>query len=122
MTAGAKALIKWLKEKVLVAYAEPVSTAASLPYISISYSEGDFSESINQSLTIWTRSDASYAEAYGYADKLSKELGEQGAIIKDDDSGAVFYVTKGSPFVQIRLDDTKTIRAVLANIVLTKIG
>jgi hypothetical protein len=120
MTDGAKALIKWLKANVVTAYQEPVSSSASLPYISLNYTEAPTNESSSQSLTIWTRNDSSYSEAYGYADKLSSLLGDQGVIITNEDTK--LYVSKGTPFVQNRLDDTETIRAVLVNVVVTNLN
>lgn len=113
MTNGAKTLIAWLTQNVLKTYQEPISTQATLPYIGLSYVENNFSETTLQQLTIWTRSDGSYKEAYEYADKLNDLIGEQGVLIGDD---VKFYITKGSPFVQNRLDDTKTIKAVLVNL------
>lgn len=115
MTNGAKLLIKWLKENVLNTYQEPVNSNASLPYISLSYVENEFASQTAQQLTIWTRSDASYQEAYSYADKLSKLIGESGVLVKDNDLGTI-AIYKGSPFCQNRLDDTTTIRAVLVNL------
>jgi hypothetical protein len=122
MTDGAKALLGWIKSTIgIPAYAEPVSLAAELPYVSMSYQEGgDYGADTIQQLTIWTRSDASYKKAYDYADKLSLALGDQGAIIKGDE--CALYVRKGSPFVQNRLDDTKTIRAVLVNLIVSYYG
>jgi hypothetical protein len=120
MTDGAKTLIKWLNSNVLTSYQEPVSSSASLPYISLNYTEAPTNESSSQSLTIWTRNDSSYSEAYGYADKLSRLLGDQGVIITNEDTK--LYVSKGTPFVQNRLDDTETIRAVLVNVVVTNLN
>lgn len=118
MTGGAVCLLGWLKSVTgLPIYAEPVSTAASLPYISISYAEGDYGEDVAQSLTIWTRQDASYIESYEYADKISDAIGNQGAIASG--LNCSLYMRKGSPFVQNRMDDVKTIRAVLVNLVVS---
>jgi hypothetical protein len=119
MTQGAKSLLSWIKETTgLPVYAEPVSAAATLPYISITYNEsGDYGGDTAQSMTIWTRQDASYKEAYDYADKVSKALGEQGEVYTGDD--CMMYIRKGSPFVQNRMDDVKTIRAVLVNLVVS---
>ena len=120
MTGNAKALIKWLNANVLTTYQEPVLSSTALPYISLNYSEPSTNENAIQQLTIWTRNDSSYADAYKYADKLSKLLGDQGTIITDDDTK--LYVAKGSPFAQNKLDDTETIRAVLINVVVTNLN
>ncbi len=120
MTDGAKTLIKWLNSNVLTSYQEPVSSKAKLPYISLNYNEAPTNESVLQSLSIWTRNDSSYSEAYEYADKLSKLLGDQGTIVKDGDTS--LYLSKGSPFVQNKLDDTETIRAVLVNITIQNLN
>lgn len=106
MTEGAKTLIKWLSTNAVTTYQEPVSKSATLPYISLNYTEAPSNESSVQQLTIWTRSDSSYSEAYRYADKISQILGDQGTVVDG------LYITKGSPFVQNRLDDVGTIRAV----------
>jgi hypothetical protein len=119
MTDGCKALLAWIKSVTgLPAYAEPVSIVAELPYVSLSYQESGFGVDGNQSLTVWTRSDASYSEAYGIADLISQALGDQGAVA----DGGTLYIRKGSPFAQNRLDDTKTIRAVLINLTVTYYG
>ena len=116
MTNGAKLLIKWLNNNIIKTYQEPVNSNASLPYISLSYVENEFGNDTAQQLTIWTRSDASYQEAYSYADKLNSLIGEGGLLIKDDELGTM-VIYKGSPFCQNRLDDVKTIRAILINVI-----
>ena len=115
MTNEAKLLIKWLNEVTgIPAYQDPVSSEAKLPYISLNVSIGDFATATLQQLTIWTRSDSSYAEAYNYADKIEKALGNVGVLADNDD--CILWIKKGSPFAQNKLDDTTTIRAVLMNL------
>lgn len=120
MTNEVRAIIKWLKENVLTAYQEPVSSKASLPYISLSSAFGGFNDDSLQQLTIWTRSDGSYESAYHYADLISAAIGDQGVIITNGDTR--LYLTKGSPFSQNRLDDTTTIRAVLVNVIIKNLN
>lgn len=114
MTDGAKMLIKWLSDNVLKAYHEPVYEKTELPYISLAYSESDWSDSTNQQITIWSRKDSTYSEAFGYADTLSDLIGTAGVLLSNDD--CKLYITKGSPFAQPLMDDTKTIRAVVVNL------
>mgnify|MGYP001013361750 CR=1 FL=1 len=114
MTNGAKALIAWLNENVITSYQEPVPGFAVLPYASLGYVEGEFAEPVLQQITIWTRSDSSYASAYSYADTLSELLGENGVLL--DGTGIKLWIKKGSPFVQNRNDDELTVRAVLINL------
>ena len=114
MTNGAKALIAWLDKNVIKTYQERVIDSAVLPYASLSYVEGEFAEPVLQQLTIWTRSDNSYASAYSYADTLSELIGEGGILI--DGTDVKLWVKKGSPFVQNRNDDELTVRAVLVNL------
>lgn len=119
MTEGAKAMVAFLNKVVKIpAYQEPVSTQAKLPYISFSYMQGDFSESYMQQLTIWTRSEASYQEAYQLADKLAAAVPIQGALYTAE--GTTLYIKRGSPFMQNQRDETPTIRAVLVNLEITQ--
>lgn len=113
MTEGAKALIGWLNKNVIDTWQEPV-TDKPLPYASLGYIEGEFAEPVLQQITIWTRSDSSYASAYSYADTLSELLGENGVLL--DGTGIKLWIKKGSPFVQNRNDDELTVRAVLINL------
>lgn len=115
MTEGAKALVAFLNNiGTIPAYQEPVSTQAKLPYISLGYIQGDFSESYIQQLTIWTQSEFSYQEAYEIADKIAEAVPIAGILYKTDK--ATLYIKRGSPFMQNQRDETPTIRAVLVNL------
>lgn len=119
MIDGAKALVAFLNSiGSTPAYQEPVSSQASLPYIAFGYIQGDFSESYIQQLTIWTRSESSYQEAYEIGDQIAKAVPIQGVLYKTD--GATLYIKRGSPFMQNQRDETTTIRAVLVNLEITQ--
>lgn len=113
MTNQAKALIAWLNT-FLVTYQEPVTVVATLPYMSIGFEQPRNSEATIQQVNIWTRSENSYKAAYEYADLIEAELGEVGKLISG--SGCKLWIKKGSPFVQNRNDDERTIRAVMINL------
>lgn len=117
MTNGAKLLVKWLNDNVLTAYQEPVSSQASLPYISFSYAESEMATDTIISLSIWTRS-TTHRAAYEYADKIDELLGpgEDGIIIHGDD--IYMNIRRGSPFAQNKNDEDDTIRAVLVNLII----
>ena len=118
MTDGARLLIKWLTDNVLVTYQEPVSSKAKLPYISLGYTDGNFGEPYVQQLSIWTRSDSSYSQAYQIADKLDKLIGDNGILIKDEKT--TMWLKRGSPFMQNRNDPDLTIKAVFVNLEISK--
>jgi hypothetical protein len=113
MVNQATALIAWLNT-ILTTYQEPVPDTAVLPYISLGFEQPRNAEPVNQQLTIWTRSENSYAQAYGYATAIETALGEVGIIV--DGANCKLWIKKGSPFVQNRNDDERTIRAVLVNL------
>jgi hypothetical protein len=113
MTNQATALIAWLNT-ILTTYQEPVPDTATLPYITLGFEQPRNAEPVNQQLTIWTRSENSYAAAYGYANAIETALGEVGIVVIG--VNCKLWVKKGSPFVQNRNDDERTIRAVLINL------
>ena len=113
MVNQATALIAWLNT-ILTTYQDPVPDTATLPYITLGFEQPRNAESVIQQLTIWTRSENSYASAYGYANAIETALGEVGIVV--DGVNCKLWVKKGSPFVQNRNDDERTIRAVLINL------
>ena len=115
MTDQTKAIIRWLSDTVEIpVFQEPINSNQPQPYISLGSSVGDFSSAINQQITIWTRSDSSYEEAYRYTDLISERLGDSGDITKGNE--CILWIKKGSPFAQNKIDNEKTIRAVLINL------
>lgn len=113
MTNQTTALINWLNG-FLTTYQEPVSDTATLPYISLDTQVARNYTTVIQGLTIWTRSENSYADAYHYADLIESTIGEDGVIVNG--TNCKLWIKKGDPFCQNLNDDDRTIRAVYINL------
>lgn len=93
--------------------AEPNIQIADL-YIKMSGYYDNFATRFIFPLKIYKQNTTSHLEVVKIADKISKEIGDGGLLIKGN--GVTIVIYKGSPFYQDMQDEDTTIRAGYVNL------